>query len=123
MKLGKFSVSLAVKDIALSKAFYEKFGFEAVGGDQEQGWLVLDNEGVTIGLFQGMFEKNIMTFNPGWGDKGAEVNPFDDVRKIEQHLKDQGVEFTLETKSDSTGPAHFVLEDPDGNQIMFDQHR
>lgn len=123
MKLGHFSHSLAVKDIAKSRAFYELMGFEVIHGDQEQGWLVLDNESVTIGLFQNMFEKNIMTFNPGWGRKGAEVDPFDDVRQLQKHLKDNGVELMVEADPNSTGPAHFVLEDPDGNQIMFDQHR
>lgn len=123
MKLGKFSVSLAVKDIAVSRAFYEKFGFEVVGGDQDQGWLVFDNDGVTIGIFQGMFEKNIMTFNPGWGRKGVEVDPFDDVRTIQKHLKDNNITFSTEADTSTTGPAHFTLEDPDGNHIMFDQHR
>ncbi|GJM23293.1 MAG: hypothetical protein DHS20C15_32080 [Planctomycetota bacterium] len=122
MQLGNFSVSLSVKDIAVSKAFYEKFGFRVVGGVQEQNWLVLQNGTIKIGLFQGMFEGNIMTFNPGWDSNGKPLEEFQDVREIQAQLKESGVELTTEADAESTGPAHFTLVDPDGNSILFDQH-
>ena len=122
MKLGTFSLSLAVKDIAASRAFYEKLGFVQVGGDQEQNWLILRNGETTIGLFQGMFEKNCLTFNPGWGSQCETLEAFDDVRVIQQHLKANGVALIEEVEEDTTGPASITLVDPDGNPILIDQH-
>ncbi len=124
MKLGAFSVSLAVKDIAASRAFYEAFGFRAFGGDQSQNWLILKNEDETIiGLFQGMFSVNILTFNPGWDSNAKDIAAFTDVREIQKTLKAQGITFATEADETTTGPASFVVMDPDGNQILFDQHR
>ena len=123
MELGAFSVSLSVKDLEVSRSFYETLGFKAMGGDAEQGWLILKNGDHVIGLFQGMFEGNIMTFNPGWDQNASNVDPFTDVREIQRHLKQAGVELTSEADDATTGPASFTLTDPDGNQIMFDQHR
>ncbi|WP_166838555.1 VOC family protein [Rheinheimera pleomorphica] len=123
MQLGAFSVSLAVKDIAASKAFYEKLGFTAMGGEQSQGWLILKNGDTIIGLFQGMFDKNILTFNPGWDQNAQNLAEFTDVRTIQQHLLTQGITLLQRADDSTTGPAHIVLEDPDGNQIMLDQHR
>ena len=123
MQLGAFSVSLTVKDIAASKAFYEKLGFTAMGGEQSQGWLILKNGDTIIGLFQGMFEKNILTFNPGWDQSAQNLAEFTDVRQIQQQLQAQGVTLLQSADESSSGPAHIVLEDPDGNQIMLDQHR
>ena len=123
MQLGAFSVSLAVKDIAASKAFYEKLGFTAMGGEQSQGWLILKNGDTIIGLFQGMFEKNILTFNPGWDQNAQNLAEFTDVRTIQQHLLAQGITLLQSADDSTTGPAHIVLQDPDGNQIMLDQHR
>jgi len=123
MELGAFSVSLTVKDIAASKAFYEKLGFTYKGGDQSQGWLVLKNGTTVIGLFQGMFDKNILTFNPGWDQNAQNLNEFTDVRDIQQHLLTQGLTLLQSADTSTTGPAHIVLEDPDGNRIMLDQHR
>ena len=122
LRLGKFSVSLTVKDIAASRAFYEKLGFKVSGGDQAQKWLVLQNETATIGLFQGMFEKNLLTFNPGWDRSNNTLPDFDDVRDIQRTLVSKGL--TLATKADesSTGPASLTLLDPDGNPILIDQH-
>ena len=122
LRLGNFSVSLTVKDIAASRAFYEKLGFRAVGGDQAHNWLILQNETATIGLFQGMFEKNLLTFNPGWDRTCATLPDFDDVRDIQRTLKGRGL--VLETSADeaSTGPASLMLLDPDGNPILVDQH-
>lgn len=122
LQLGNFSVSLAVKDIAASRAFYEKLGFHVMGGDQANNWLILQNETSTIGLFQGMFEKNILTFNPGWDRNCATLPIFDDVRDIQSRLEDLGL--TLQTKADATttGPASLTLLDPDGNAILVDQH-
>ncbi|SFK82079.1 VOC family protein [Lysobacter sp. cf310] len=122
MELGAFSVSLAVKDIAASKAFYEKLGFSAFGGDQAQGWLILKNGSTVIGLFQGMFDKNILTFNPGWDQSASPLASFTDVREVQTSLDAQGVEITTRADPDSTGPAHLILSDPDGNVIMLDQH-
>lgn len=122
MDLGAFSVSLAVKDIAASRQFYEKLGFEVVGGDPSQGWQILRNGTTTIGLFQGMFERNILTFNPGWDSDAQPVDSFTDVRDIQRQLKAAGVPFEQEAPEDTTGPASFILVDPDGNQIYVDQH-
>ena len=123
MHLGAFSVSLAVKDIKASYAFYAKLGFRDLGGDIEQNWLILTNGTATIGLFQGMFEENILTFNPGWNSDAQPVDPFDDVRAIQHQLEAEGVEIVTRADESSTGPAHFVVRDPDGNQILVDQHR
>ncbi|MDP5150664.1 VOC family protein [Rheinheimera baltica] len=123
MDLGAFSVSLTVKDIAASKAFYEKLGFTHKGGDQSQGWLVLKNGTTVIGLFQGMFDKNILTFNPGWDSNAQHLAEFTDVRDIQKQLQEQGITLAVAADANSSGPAHIVLEDPDGNQIMLDQHR
>ncbi|MEO4044561.1 VOC family protein [Hoeflea sp. CAU 1731] len=123
MNLGSFSVSLAVKDLAKSKAFYGNLGFEVAGGVEQENWLILRNGPHVIGLFQGMFERNILTFNPGWDQDGAEIDPFDDVRDIQRELKRQGVALSSEADEDSTGPASLMLTDPDGNQILIDQHR
>ena len=122
MDLGAFSISLAVKDIAASKGFYEKLGFEIFGGDASQNWLIMRNGEHVIGLFQGMFEKNSLTFNPGWDQTANELDAYTDVRELQRHLKDQGVEFISETEESSTGPASFIVVDPDGNPIIVDQH-
>ena len=123
MDLGSFSVSLAVKDIAASKAFYEKLGFTTMGGNQEQGWLILKSGSHIIGLFQGMFDKNILTFNPGWDQDAKAVDPFTDVRELQRRLKAAGLTLTAECDESTTGPAHITLSDPDGNPILIDQHR
>lgn len=122
MQLGAFSVSLAVKDIAASRAFYEKFGFQVFDGDQSKNWLMMKNGGAVIGLFQGMFEKNILTFNPGWDHDAQKLPAFTDVRELQRELKEQGVKLVAEADGQTTGPAHFVAEDPDGNTILVDQH-
>jgi catechol 2,3-dioxygenase-like lactoylglutathione lyase family enzyme len=122
MELGAFSISLAVKDIEASRAFYEKFGFEAFGGDISQNWLILKNGDHVIGLFQGMFEKNILTFNPGWDQNARKLDTFTDVRDLQRQLKAQGVEFVTEADENTTGPASFIAVDPDGNPILVDQH-
>jgi catechol 2,3-dioxygenase-like lactoylglutathione lyase family enzyme len=122
MQLGTFSVSLAVKDLQASKAFYEKLGFAGFAGQAEQGWLILRNGPCVIGLFQGMFEKNILTFNPGWDGEARKLASFTDVRELQRRLKAQGVAFATEADEKTTGPASFVIEDPDGNPILFDQH-
>ncbi len=122
MKLGAFSVSLAVKDIGASRAFYEALGFTVFGGNQAQGWLIMKNETALVGLFQGMFEKNMLTFNPGWDSDAQAVPGFEDVRSLQRHLKAQGVAFESEADAATTGPASFVVVDPDGNPILFDQH-
>lgn len=123
MDLGAFSVSLAVKDIAVSRDFYAKLGFEVFGGDIEQNWLILKNGDTVIGLFQGMFDKNILTFNPGWDSNAASLESFTDVRELQRALKAQGVELVSEADESTTGPASFTLLDPDGNPILVDQHR
>ncbi|UXP33032.1 VOC family protein [Reichenbachiella agarivorans] len=123
MKLGAFSISLAVKDIHKSKAFYENLGFVYKGGNIDQNWVVLKNENAVIGLFQGMFEDNIITFNPGWDGSAQELEEYDDVRAIQNHLKKCGIELTAEADETSSGPAHITLTDPDGNHILIDQHR
>jgi catechol 2,3-dioxygenase-like lactoylglutathione lyase family enzyme len=122
MQLGTFSVSLSVKDINASKVFYEKLGFEEFGGDITQNWLILRNGNCTIGLFQGMFDKNILTFNPGWDENAAKLDSFADVREVQKALKSSGIELQSEADESTTGPASFTLEDPDGNPILFDQH-
>jgi lactoylglutathione lyase len=122
MELGNFSVSLAVKDIAASKAFYEKLGFTVFGGDQSKNWLILKNGDVVLGLFQGMFPSNILTFNPGWDSNARQLPQFTDVRELQRQLKDRGVTMISEADPATTGPASFVVADPDGNTILFDQH-
>ena len=122
MELGAFSISLAVKDIEASRSFYEKFGFKAFAGDAAQNWLILRNGIVTIGLFQGMFERNILTFNPGWDDKAQAVGTFTDVREHQRRLKSKGLGFMSEADENGTGPASLMLADPDGNTILLDQH-
>lgn len=122
MQLGAFSVSLAVKDLQASKEFYEKLGFSAMGGNPEENWLILRNGDVVIGLFQGMFEKNMLTFSPGWDQGANELESFTDVREIQRQLKAQGVAFEAEADETTTGPAYFSLIDPDGNPILFDQY-
>ncbi len=122
MELGAFSISLAVKDIAASKVFYEKFGFKVFGGDIAQNWLILKNGDHVIGLFQGMFDKNILTFNPGWDRSAGTLPQFDDVRDIQKTLKNRGISMVLEADEAGTGPASFMIVDPDGNQILVDQH-
>ena len=122
MELGNFSVSLAVKDIEASKQFYEKLGFAALGGNQSQGWLILRNGDCTIGIFQGMFEKNMLTFNPGWDKKAQTLPQFTDVRELQRQLKSSGITMITEADESSTGPASFIVADPDGNPILVDQH-
>jgi lactoylglutathione lyase len=122
MRLGNFSVSLAVKDIAKSRAFYESLGFRVFGGDQARNWLILQNDTSTIGLFQGMFDKNILTFNPGWDRSGNSLPDFEDVRDIQKTLKDRGLALTTQADETTTGPASLMLVDPDGNTILIDQH-
>ena len=122
MKLGCFSLSLAVKDVKASFAFYESLGFEKFHGDMEQGWLILSNGDTKIGLFQGMFEKNMMTFNPGWDANAHAISDFTDVRVIQNKLKSEGIELANEADEATTGPASFMVIDPDGNPILIDQH-
>ncbi len=122
MQLGNFSVSLNVKDLQVSKAFYAALGFEPVGADAEQGWTILKNGDCIIGLFQGMFEKNTLTFNPGWNAKGELLDDFTDVRDLQRELKSQGMALASEADENSTGPASFMIIDPDGNPILVDQH-
>ena len=123
MQLGAFSISLAVKDIAASRAFYEKLGFKQLGGDIAQNWLILKNGDHVIGLFQGMFEKNMLTFNPGWDQSAQAVDPFTDVRELQKQLKAQGMTLAPEADESTTGPGFFMAMDPDGNPILVDQHR
>ena len=122
MQLGAFSVSLAVKDIQASREFYEKLGFEVVGGEQAQNWLILRNNGHTIGLFQGMFEDNILTFNPGWDDEAQPLESFTDIRELQRQLKSKGLQFISEADEATSGPGSFIIQDPDGNTILVDQH-
>ncbi len=122
MQLGAFSVSLAVKDLAASRTFYEKFGFKAFAGDASKNWLILKNGDHVIGLFQGMFEKNILTFNPGWDGNAQKLSAFTDVRDLQRQLKAQGVALQMEADESTTGPASFMAVDPDGNPILIDQH-
>ncbi len=123
MELGAFSVSLAVKDLQASRAFYEKLGFKEMGGNPEHNYLILKNGEHIIGLFQGMFEKNILTFNPGWDQSAQNTDSFTDVRELQKSLRDQGINFEEEADESTEGPAHFVIVDPDGNPILVDQHR
>src|SRR5438552_18311614 len=122
MQLGAFSISLAVKDLETSRKFYEKFGFKVFGGNPSQNWLILKNGDHIIGLFQGMFEKNIPTFNPGWDSNAQKLVTFTDVRELQRQLKAQGVQLQQEADESTTGPASFVAVDPDGNPILVDQH-
>ena len=122
MELGAFSISLAVKDIEKSKIFYEKLGFKVFGGDQSQNWLIMKNGDHSIGLIQGMFETNILTFNPGWDKDGKKLESFTDVRELLEKFKSQGVEITQESIMGKNGPSSFVAVDPDGNSILIDQH-
>lgn len=122
MQLGAFSISLTVKDIAASLAFYQKLGFEIFGGDITQNWLILKNGDTIIGLFQGMFEQNILTFNPGWDANAQQLAAFTDVRELQRQLRAQGVTFQSEADESTAGPASFILLDPDGNPILVDQH-
>jgi predicted lactoylglutathione lyase len=123
MKLGAFSVSLNVKDIKISKQFYENLGFKVFAGDMEKNYLIMKNENSLIGLFQGMFEGNILTFNPGWDENAQNLAAFDDVRSIQNHLKQLGVSLIKEADENTTGPENITLTDPDGNNILIDQHR
>jgi len=121
MQLGNFSISLSVKDIAKSKAFYETLDFKVIDGDQKQGWLIMKNGDSKVGLFQGMFEKNLMTFNPGWDQNGKQLQTFTDIREIQAKLKKADIVLDQEAKA-GTEPTSFMISDPDGNQILFDQH-
>ena len=123
MDLGAFSVSLTVKDLAASLAFYEKLGFASFGGDSTQGWLILKNGDHIIGLFQGMFDKNMLTFNPGWDQNAENVAQFTDVRELQKQLEAQGVAIVSGVDDSAEGPASIIIEDPDGNPILIDQHR
>ena len=122
MDLGAFSVSLAVKDIEASKLFYEKLGFTVFAGDQSQNWLIMKNGDHAIGLFQGMFDKNVLTFNPGWSSDAQRLEAFTDVRALQRQLKNRGVTMISEADESTTGPASFMIVDPDGNAILVDQH-
>ena len=122
MDLGAFSVSLSVKDIEASKSFYEKLGFSAFGGDAAENWLIMKNGDHVIGLFQGMFENNILTFNPGWDQDADRLETFTDVRDLQRELKAQGIRFQSEADESTSGPASFMIVDPDGNVILVDQH-
>ena len=123
MQLGAFSVSLAVRDIKASRDFYAKLGFESLGGNADENWLILKNGDHVIGLFQGMFDKNILTFNPGWAQDASELDSFTDVRDLQREMKAAGIELDSEADESTEGPAFITLSDPDGNQIMIDQHR
>ena len=123
MKLGAFSISLSVEDLGTSKEFYEKVGFNVFAGSMEQKYLIMKNDNALIGLFQGMFQGNILTFNPGWDENSQNIDDFDDIRKIQQQLKSNGVRLTSEADEKTSGPASLMLSDPDGNVILFDQHR
>lgn len=122
MQLGSFSVSLVVKDIKASKAFYETLGFQVFAGNIVQNWLIVKNGDHVIGLFQGMFERNMLTFNPGWNQSAQKLDSFTDVRELQRHLKAQGVVLASEADEHTTGPASFMVMDPDGNPVLFDQH-
>ncbi|MBK6265259.1 VOC family protein [Marivirga sp. S37H4] len=123
MKLGAFSVSLSVKNIETSKQFYENLGFTILAGDIEKKYLIMKNENSLIGLFEGMFENNILTFNPGWDENGNNIEPFNDIREIQSQLKSKGIKIDNEIDPATTGPASMMVTDPDGNVILFDQHR
>lgn len=122
MKLGCFSVSLTVKDLQKSKAFYEEIGFEKYAGEESHGFLIMKNGETNIGLFQGMFDKNILTFNPGWNQSAEAIDSFTDVRELHENLQAKGIEITQSSITGDKGPSSFAIEDPDGNQILFDQH-
>ena len=122
MQLGAFSVSLTVKDLRASQAFYEKLGFTAFAGDPSQNWVILKNGDSVIGLFQGMFEKNILTFNPGWDQNAQQLAAFTDIRELQRRLKAHGVPIVQEADESTTGPASFIVVDPDGNPVLVDQH-
>ncbi len=122
MELGAFSISLTVKDLEASKTFYERFGFKVFHGNQSQNWLILKNGDHVIGLFQGMFDKNILTFNPGWDQNAQKLAGFTDVRELQRRLKAQGVQLVTEADESTTGPASFMAVDPDGNPMLVDQH-
>lgn len=122
MDLGAFSVSLTVKDLHASRVFYESLGFEAFQGDADQGWLIMKNGAAVVGLFHGMFERNILTFNPGWDADAQPVTPFTDVRQLQRHLRDAGLRLEQEADESTTGPASLMVLDPDGNPILIDQH-
>jgi len=122
MELGAFSISLAVQDLQASRTFYEKLGFTVFGGDASQNWLMMKNDDHVIGLFQGMFDKNILTFNPGWDQNAQKLDSFTDVRDLQRELKAKGLTFASEADKNSTGPASFAIVDPDGNPILVDQH-
>lgn len=122
MELGNFSISLAVRDIEMSKLFYEKLGFKVFAGDQSQNWLIMKNGDHSIGLFQGMFDKNILTFNPGWSSDAQPLKKFTDIRELQHQLKSRGIDVISEADESSTGPASFMIVDPDGNTILVDQH-
>lgn len=122
MKLGAFSISLTVKDIHESKKFYESIGFENFGGDITQNWLIMKNGETVIGLFQGMFDKNMLTFNPGWDQNAQKLDKFEDIREIQKEYEAKGIKFISKADEKSTGPASFLIVDPDGNPILFDQH-
>ena len=122
MKLGAFSITLSVKDINVSKQFYENLGFKVFAGGLDKNYLIMKNENALIGLFQGMFQGNILTFNPGWDENAAKMEAFDDVRKIQKALKQKGVPFMSEADESGSGPASFMIADPDGNVVLVDQH-
>jgi len=122
MKLGAFSISLSVKDLSISKAFYENLGFEVFGGDMEKNYLIMKNGNALVGLFQGMFEGNILTFNPGWDENAQKMEEFDDVRAIQKHLQDMDVQMDSQVEENTAGPGSITLKDPDGNLILLDQH-
>lgn len=123
MDPGAFSISLTVRDIRASRDFYEKLGFSVLGGDIDQNWLILKNGECTIGLFHGMFERNMLTFNPGWDGSANELDAFTDVRELQRELKRSGIDVGDDIEESTTGPASFTVHDPDGNPILFDQHR
>lgn len=123
LNLGAFSLSLKVKDIQVSLDFYTKLGFRIIGGERDQNWLILKSGDCVIGLFEGMFDKNMLTFNPGWNQSGENTEPFDDVRNIQEELILSGIKITKSVDEDTVGPGYFSIEDPDGNPILFDQHR
>ncbi len=123
MKLGAFSISLSVKDIENSKQFYENLGFTILAGDVEKNYLIMKNQNSLIGLFQGMFENNILTFNPGWDENGNNIESFSDIREIQSQLKNEGIKIDNEVDPKTTGPARLMITDPDGNVILLDQHR
>lgn len=123
MKLGAFSVSLSVKNLQISKEFYENLGFHVFAGGFDKNYLIMKNGNSLIGLFQGMFENNILTFNPGWDENAQNLKEFDDVREIQRELKEKGISFESEVSEASKGPASFIIRDPDGNTILIDQHR